>query len=59
MRLEKTELVKKLITSGRLIIGPYYTLSEEFSIGQEALVRNLMYGRKMMDKYGAPYNTVA
>lgn len=59
MRPEKTELVKKLISSGRLIIGPYYTLSEEFSIGHEALVRNLMYGRKLMDKYGAPYNTVA
>lgn len=59
MRPERTELVKKLISSGRLIIGPYYTLSEEFSIGHEALVRNLIYGRKTMDKYGAKYNTVA
>lgn len=59
MRPERVEQVKKLISSGRLIIGPYYTLSEEFSIGHEALVRNLMYGRKLMDKYGAQYNTVA
>ena len=56
MRPEKTELVKELISSGRLIIGPYYTLSEEFSIGHEALVRNLIYGRKTMDKYSAKYN---
>ncbi len=59
VRPERTELVKQLISSGRLIIGPYYTLSEEFSIGHEALVRNLIYGRKTMDKYGAEYNTVA
>ncbi len=34
MKPEKTDLVKKLVASGRLIAGPYYTLSEEFSIGQ-------------------------
>lgn len=59
MRPERTEQVKRMLSSGRLIIGPYYTLSEEFSIGHEALVRNLIYGRKIMDKYGAKYNTVA
>ena len=59
MRPERTEQVKRLISDGRLIIGPYYTLAEQFSIGHEALVRNLIYGRKIMDKYGAKYNTVA
>ena len=59
MRPERTEQVKRLISSGRLIIGPYYTLAEEFSIGHEALVRNLIYGRKLLDKYGAKHNTVA
>ena len=59
MRPERTETVKRLISGGRLIIGPYYTLSEEFSIGHEALVRNLIYGRKLLDKYGAKHNTVA
>ena len=59
MRPEREEQVKRLISSGRLIIGPYYTLAEEFSIGHEALVRNLIYGRKLLDKYGAKHNTVA
>lgn len=59
MRPERAERVKKLISEGRLIIGPYYTLAEEFSIGHEALVRNLIYGRKLLDKYGAKHNTVA
>ena len=59
MRPEREPQVRKFIESGRLIIGPYYTLAEQFSIGHEALVRNMIYGRKLMDKYGAKYNTVA
>lgn len=59
MRPEREKQVKDLISSGRLIIGPYYTLAEEFSIGHESLVRNLIYGRKLLDKYGAEHNTVA
>ena len=53
MRPENTETVKRLISEGRIIIGPYYTLSEQFSISHEALVRNMIYGRKLMEKYGA------
>lgn len=53
IRPENTELVKKFISEGRLIIGPYYTLSEQFSISHEAIVRNLIYGRRLMEKYGA------
>lgn len=53
MRPENTEIVNKFISEGRLIIGPYYTLAEQFSISHEALVRNLIYGEKMMRKYGA------
>jgi len=53
IRPENTELVKKFISEGRLIIGPYFTLSEQFSISHEAIVRNLIYGKKMMEKYGA------
>ncbi len=49
MRPERTEQVKRLIQEGRLIVGPYYTLAEEFSIGHEALVRNLMFGRRLLD----------
>lgn len=53
MRPENTETVKRLISEGRIIIGPYYTLAEQFSISHEALVRNLIYGRRLMKKYGA------
>ncbi|MDF2937118.1 MAG: hypothetical protein K0Q90_2491 [Paenibacillaceae bacterium] len=59
MRPEKRELVERLISQGRLIAGPYYTLAEEFSIAQEALVRNLMFGRRTVESYGGKTGTVA
>lgn len=59
MRPERGPEVEKLIREGRLKIGPYYTLAEQFSISGEAIVRNLMFGRKMMEKYSAPACTVA
>lgn len=59
MRPERTETVRKLISEGRLIIGPYYTLAEQFSIRHEALVRNLIWGNKTIQKYGGKMGTVA
>lgn len=59
MRPERRELVEQLVQSGRLILGPYYTLAEEFSISHEALVRNLLWGRKTVEKYGGKVGTVA
>ena len=59
MRPERREQVEKFIKQGRLVIGPYYTLAEEFSVGQEPIVRNLIYGRKTVRKYGGKTGTVA
>ena len=59
MRTERREQVERFVKEGRLIIGPYYTLPEEFTISHEALVRNLMFGRKTVEKYGGKTGTVA
>ena len=59
MRPQKIEKVKKYVREGRLVIGPYFTLAEEFSIQSEALVRNLLFGRKLMNSFGAPEGKVA
>jgi mannosylglycerate hydrolase len=59
MRPEKRPLVEKLIQTGKLVAGPYYTLAEEFSIAQEPMVRNLIWGRKTVEKYGGKTGTVA
>ncbi|MDK2972648.1 MAG: 2-O-(6-phospho-alpha-D-mannosyl)-D-glycerate hydrolase [Candidatus Sumerlaeota bacterium] len=59
MRPERREQVEGFIRSGRLIIGPWYTLPETMSIGHEALARNFLWGRRNMERYGAPRGTVA
>ncbi len=59
MRPEKQPLVEKLVRTGRLVLGPYFTLAEEFSISHEPLIRNLIWGRKTVQKYGGKPGTVA
>ena len=59
MRPERREQVEKFVKEGRLIIGPYYTLPEEFTISHEALIRNLMFGRETVEKYGGKVPVVA
>ena len=59
MRPEMEARVRELIAGHRLIIGPYYTLAEEFSIGQEALVRNLLWGRRTVEALGGRATSVA
>ncbi len=59
MRPERREQVEKFVKEGRLIIGPYYTLPEEFTISHEALVRNLLLGRETVEKYGGKVGSVA
>lgn len=59
MRPERREQVEKFIREGRLIIGPYYTLPEEFTISHEAIIRNLIFGRETVKKYGGIVPNVA
>jgi hypothetical protein len=46
------ERVKKLVKDGHLIIGPYYCQPDWKLTGEEALVRNLLYGRQDMQQFG-------
>ena len=46
-------LVKRLIRQGNLLIGPYYCQPDWRLTGGEALLRNLLYGRQDMQKFGA------
>lgn len=49
---ENKERVKKLIQDGRLIIGPWYTQTDEMIVGGESIVRNLLYGLKDSEAFG-------
>lgn len=51
-RPEKIKEIKKLASSGRLEIGPFYILSDMFIPSGEAFIRNLETGIKTAYKYG-------
>lgn len=49
---ENRERVKKLVQQGNLIIGPWYTQTDEMVVGAESIVRNLLYGLKDSAEFG-------
>jgi len=52
IRPDRRETIEKLIGEGRLAAGPNYMLPDEFLIGGEAWVRNLMFGIRSARAYG-------
>lgn len=46
LRPEKRPLIEKHVKSGRLLIGPWYSLPEEYVCNGESLVRNLVVGHR-------------
>lgn len=49
---EKKEILKKHISEGRIAVGPWFCLPDEFTVGGESLVRNLLLGHKMGKEMG-------
>jgi len=52
LRPERRPQLEKHVKSGRLIIGPWYSLPEEYIVNGESLVRNLLVGYRTSLKYG-------
>jgi len=52
IRPQKRELIKKYVQEGRLLIGPWFILPEEFEVGGENLIRNLLLGHKIAEDFG-------
>lgn len=49
---EEESRIRKLVTAGRIELGPWYTLPDQFSVDAECLVRNLLKGRRISDALG-------
>jgi mannosylglycerate hydrolase len=56
MMPQNKERLKKLVQDGRLIIGPWYTQTDEMVVGGESIVRNLLYGYKDCQEFGECMN---
>lgn len=49
---EKKEKLIKYIQEGRIAVGPWFCLPDEFTVGSEALIRNLLLGHKIGREMG-------
>ena len=47
------EKLKKLIVQGRVKVGPWYVMPDEFNLSGESLIRNLMRGHRLAREWGA------
>jgi len=52
VRPHKEELIRKFVKDKRLFIGPWYVLPEQFQVGGENLIRNLLLGHKTSKRFG-------
>lgn len=53
IRPEMKARLQKLIQDGRILIGPWYVMPDEYLISGEALVKNLQMGHRICEEYGA------
>lgn len=44
--------LKKLIQNNKIIIGPWYTMPDQFLVSSESIIQNLLLGHKICDDYG-------
>src|SRR3989339_1164616 len=56
IRPEMEEKILSLVKSGKLEIGPWFTLPDEYPVCGESLVRNLLWGRRSVKKMGGSFN---
>jgi alpha-mannosidase len=52
IRPEREAEIREHVQNGRLLIGPWYVLSDEFLVSAEALIRNLMLGHRVCRRFG-------
>jgi len=52
IRPENRQRIARYVKEGRILVGPWYTLPEEFLISGESLVRNLLLGHQIASKLG-------
>ena len=52
VRPEREESIRKYVSEGRLAIGPWFCLPDEFCVGGESLIRNLLLGHRIARRFG-------
>lgn len=52
VRPQRAGELQALCRAGRLQVGPWYVLADEFLVSPESLIRNLMLGHRLGEAYG-------
>ncbi|MBN1202480.1 MAG: hypothetical protein JXJ20_11535 [Anaerolineae bacterium] len=52
VRPDRAAKLQQLCRSGRVQVGPWYVLADEFLVSPESLIRNLAVGHQMGEPYG-------
>src|SRR5262245_50910044 len=52
VRPDREPKLRELIAAGRILVGPWYDMPDEFLVSGEALVRNLARGQWLADRFG-------
>lgn len=51
IRKENRDKLTQLIQDGRIIIGPWYTMPDEYLISSESIIQNLLAGHNIAESY--------
>jgi len=54
LRPDQEPRLRRLIDQGRILIGPWYDMPDEFLVSGESLVRNLARGHRIARRFGTP-----
>ena len=54
IRPERRARLRQMIEAGRILIGPWYVMPDEFLVSGESLVRNLLRGHRLSREFGPP-----
>ena len=54
IRPEQEDRLRRAISSGRILVGPWYVMPDEFLVSGESLVRNLVRGHQIARTFGTP-----
>lgn len=52
VRPENRERIRRMVQAGRIFIGPWYVLPDEFLVSGETHIRNLLFGKTIALEFG-------
>lgn len=59
IRPEKQDELLRLIREGKVVVGPWYLLPDEWLVGGESIIRNLEYSNRLAQGFGIPLMQIA